>query len=816
MMKKNKPAESELTFYGIGEDDLVLVSGHRFRYSKSYDTGVVLRSANDNGLVKTVPYEWVTIARLFNDGKLEIDRGYYSERNAIERARSVKSFELPPEKVLRAKMVSHFIAQEEDVIEWRFEKCDRSDKDINRFFALFMSDKDNEELIKEAESSIARKGKKKLFVGPRQFRRLLARFEENELNPSALADRYPGGGSPGSTLSQSDLEFTLDFVNQARTPDMPTTLFAWEEMQRVNNQLLKDGKPGHRLVSLSTFQRMRSEASDFLNDVGKNDTKHRVERKYFFSKQGLQVTRPLEIVEMDEHQVHLMTMLVKNRIWDHLHPDAQVRIKALGRPWLSVALDAYSRSVVGMKLLKGAPDADAAVATLAMVAQQKDRISALLGAQTGWPQCGTPEAVHTDAGAGYVSAKFELAVMMFTGRHRIPPSRHPHLRGRVERFFRTINQRYIHLFSGQTFSNPLMKGDYDPEKYAHVTDEEFADLVARLIIDCYHNTKHRALGMTPLEAWYRGSQMAKGGILPPPSLRKYREIFGTTIKRSIGNKGLEIAGNVYSNDRLFEIRKKWHRAKLWIRMNEEDISVISVKHRRLNKWVEVPAVFPGLSGVTLDEWQEAIRLNERRFGKNRVLSQEKFEKGLAAAREVLALSRKRPGVILYDSLEKKLKQIEADHGATAKYVVERDYDYPAYDIGSYGEDDDSDDDEELAADRIKRNLKQNAQKERTVTRIDTQAKLNPGKGVESYDRTGFRELAPQSRTDSHQHKADARFETRGAKRSRSLPANEVSEPDALTAVGLPQEGGTELHAEIDTNKHRGRRTVVKLGGDGGK
>lgn len=351
---------------------------------------------------------------------------------------------------------------------------------------------------------MTKKGKKKLFVGPRQFRRLIKRFEDSELRPSSMADRYHGGGSPGSTLDQRDLEFALEFVNKARTPDAPTVLSAYILMNWENEKLKAAGKAGHRKISLSTFQRMTSEESDFVNDVGRNDTKHPVERKYLFKKRGLQVTRPLEIVEMDEHQVHLMTMLTKNGLWNYIDPSAQIKIKAMGRVWLSVALDAFSRSVVGMKILKGAPDSDAAVATLAMVAQRKDKISALLGAQTGWPQCGTPGAVHTDAGAAYVSAKFELAVMMFSGKHRIPPSKHPHLRGRIERFFRTINQSYIHLFSGQTFSNPLMKGEYDPKKYAHVTDEEFADLIARLIIDCYHNTKHRALHMTPLDAWYRG------------------------------------------------------------------------------------------------------------------------------------------------------------------------------------------------------------------------------------------------------------------------------------------------------------------------
>jgi putative transposase len=428
---------------------------------------------------------------------------------------------------------------------------------------------------------------------------------------------------------------------------------------------------------------------------------------------------------------------VKNRIWNHLHKEAQVRIEKLGRVWLSAALDAYSRSIVGLKVLKGAPDADSAVATLAMVAQHKDRLSALLGAQTSWPQCGTAEAVHTDAGAGYVAAKFELAVMMYTGRHRIPPSKHPHLRGRMERFFRTLNQRYIHLFSGQTFSNPLMKNEYDPEKYAHITDEEFADLIARLIVDCYHNTKHRGIGMTPLEAWYRGSQLARGAVLPPPSQRKYREIFGTTIKRSIGNDGINIAGNIYSSEKLLEIRKKWFRSKLWIRLNEEDISSISVKHRRRNNWIEVPAVFEGLKGVTLEEWKETVRYIDRRFGKDRQHSQEVVRDALAAAREVVRLSKQRPGVIVHKNLEEKLREIEAGIGPKFGYNQRQEYDYAQYDDG-IDYDDLEEDDEELAAERMKRLIDEKSPPERWLPAVGAGANvLNPGAGMENFDSSRF-------------------------------------------------------------------------------
>ncbi len=811
MNKPDKQHVEGFTKYKIGPDDLVTVAGHKMRYAKEYANGVVLRSANDNGNSRTTAYNWEQISFLLKAGKLEIDSGHFSERNAIARAMDVKGFELDPEKVLRARMVAEFLAQEEDDYYWKHERCHRSDEDIERFCAIFVVE--NTELVEEARVSMIKKGKKKLFVGPRQFRRLIEKFEESELNPASMADSYPGGGTPGSTLTQEDLDFTLDFAATARTPDRPTIKGAWEDMKLENKLLTDKGQPGHRIVSLTTFQRMVAEGNDFVNDVGHSDSKHRVERKYFFQQQGLQVLRPLQFIEMDEHQVHLMSMFTKNRAWDHLHPDAQVRIEKLGRVWLSAAIDCYSRSIVGLKIVKTANDPDTAVATLAMVAQNKDKISARLGAKTRWPQCGRPSGILTDAGSGYVAAKFEMAAMMFSGRHRIPPSKHPHLRGRIERFFRTLNQRYTKLFSGQTFSNPLMKGEYDPAKYAHVTDEEFADLLTRLIVDCYHNKRHSELKMTPLEAWERGSQLANGSIRPPPTAKEYREIFGTTVKRSIGNSGIMIAGNIYSNRKLLEVRKKWFRAKLWVRINDEDISSISVKHRRLNKWIEVPAVFKGLKGVSMTEWKETIAYIERTFGTNEEHSEGVVSEALKTVREIIALSKQRPGILVHENLEKKLKEIEDAIPANFRYSQQPEYDYGQYDDGIDHEDDpEDDDDEETATGRMKAQREQKPQPERVLAPIPAGGNpFNPGAGMTNFDRSGF--ISEEARKTPRPRNAVGANGTQKA----TPPALPATAPSPTVETATARVDGAPLASETapvaTSRKPKQKITVVKKDAD---
>lgn len=791
----------------IGPDDLVRLKGAELRYSKQYQRGIVFRAANQNLAGKPIPIRWEDLWRADEAGQLEVEPGYFTDRNAIGEDSDVAGHELDPEKVLRVKMASEFLAQQEDTDDnLEFERCNRSEEGIARFQAKFVEQ--NPELVEEARISLMKKGKKKLFVGWRQFCRLLQKFEESELNVQSLADNYPGGGSPGTTFEHRDLTNALEYAATAGTPDRPTVVSAHTAMETANKKLIAAGKPGYRVPSLTTFQRLVNEGGDFVNDVGRHETKHRVERKYFFKQQGLEVTRPLQIVEMDEHLAHLMTMFTKKRLWDRFHPDVQVRIEKLGRVWLSVALDAYSRSVVGIKVSTEAPNADLAVATLAMVAQRKDKLSTLLGATTKWPQCGTPEGVHTDAGAGYVAAKFELAVMMFTGKHRIPPSKHPHLRGRIERFFRTLNQRYIHLFSGQTFSNPLFKEEYDASKFVHITDEEFADLIGRLIVDCYHNTKHSELGMTPLEAWYRGSQLANGAVAKEPSPRKYREIFGVTIKRSIGNDGIKIAGNIYSNSDLLDYRKKWYRAKLVVRLNEEDLSSIAVKHKSRNEWIEVPAVFDGLKGVTLNEWQEAVRHIAKRLGTREEHSQQTVAEALEATKEVIALSKKRPGILVHRSLEQKLADIEAAIPANFRYSQQPEYDYGAYDDG-IDHDDDTDDVEEDILDATARMQSAVAEPALRVSELPPIAAggsiFNPGGRGQTFDRSRFGEAdaraipQPNKTASSSRQGADANAK---AKRGAMAPIAGLASPSAATVSPAKGPGETPARTSSPVRIHR--------------
>lgn len=55
----------------------------------------------------------------------------------------------------------------------------------------------------------------------------------------------------------------------------------------------------------------------------------------------------------------------------------------------------------------------------------------------------------------------------------------PWLRGKVERVFRSIDDKFVAMFAGRTFGNAVAKGEYDSEGNACLTIDEFAEALAR-------------------------------------------------------------------------------------------------------------------------------------------------------------------------------------------------------------------------------------------------------------------------------------------------------------------------------------------------
>lgn len=173
-----------------------------------------------------------------------------------------------------------------------------------------------------------------------------------------------------------------------------------------------------------------------------------------------------------------------------------------GRPWLTLAIDVMTRMIVGFYLSMSTPNATASGMALAMGMLPKKDYLASLGLSGSWPVQGKIRKVHSDNAKEFRSAVFEHACKEQRIDYEFRPAGKPRYGGYIERLVGNVNLQ-MHKKPGATFSSPEKRGNYDSKKKSAFTLRELEVEIADWIVNHYHVTKHRGLGMPPINAWER-------------------------------------------------------------------------------------------------------------------------------------------------------------------------------------------------------------------------------------------------------------------------------------------------------------------------
>jgi putative transposase len=253
----------------------------------------------------------------------------------------------------------------------------------------------------------------------------------------------------------------------------------------------------------------------------------------------------------------------------------------IGRPWLTIALDAFSRCVWGYYLGFQTPNADTAGLTIRMGALQKDPIVNAFRLHE-WPVFGLPSQIHTDNGKDFRSRLLQRGCIANGITVVYRPVKRPQYGSYIERFFGTLNQKLVHGLPGTTFSNPRHKGKYNSQKNAALTIHDFEKVFLAFICDQYHNEVHSSLRTSPLEAWKEG--LRSQNIVPaePKSKQRFRQDFLSFVdpdgQRAIERDGVHFKELVYyapELDILARYRKN-KKDKFYVRFDPSDIRYMYV------------------------------------------------------------------------------------------------------------------------------------------------------------------------------------------------------------------------------------------------
>ena len=213
---------------------------------------------------------------------------------------------------------------------------------------------------------------------------------------------------------------------------------------------------------------------------------------------------PLDVVQIDHTELDIILV-------DDVHR------QPVGRPWITLAIEVFSRMVAGFYVSFDPPGAASTGLCLAHAILPKDLWLAKYGINGSWPLWGKMKMVHCDNAKEFRGEMLRRACEQYGIELRFRPVRQPNYGGHIERLLGTF-AREIHSLPGTTFSCPEQRKGYDSEAKAAFTLSEFEKWFGTLVVEVYHQRVHSAIGMPPQKKYEEGifgTPQQPGPGLPP-------------------------------------------------------------------------------------------------------------------------------------------------------------------------------------------------------------------------------------------------------------------------------------------------------------
>lgn len=178
-----------------------------------------------------------------------------------------------------------------------------------------------------------------------------------------------------------------------------------------------------------------------------------------------------------------------NQMWqsDHTMLDILV-IGADGnpvRPWLTTVLDDCSRAICGYTVFVGAPSAMNTALALRQAIWHK--------VEPDWSMCGIPELLYVDHGSDFTSHHLARTCLDLHIRLIHSAVARPQGRGKVERFFGTVNTELLATLPGH-----LNEGITEPQPGLSLGE---LDTAVGGFVATYNGRIHSEIGVSPNTAW---------------------------------------------------------------------------------------------------------------------------------------------------------------------------------------------------------------------------------------------------------------------------------------------------------------------------
>lgn len=236
----------------------------------------------------------------------------------------------------------------------------------------------------------------------------------------------------------------------------------------------------------------------------------------------------------------------------------------LGRPWLSLMFDAYSRKVLAFVLTFDPPSTNTLRLLLRDCVRRHSRL---------------PSTLILDGGKEFGSEFFEALAAMFEINILKRPPAQCRFGSVIEREFKTLNQQFFHNLAGNTQNTrnvrQLTKA-VNPKGLAVWSLEALHALLFQFCYDLHEKNPHSALGMSPADAYSKGLALSGARAARQVS---YDDVFrfltmATTPKGTAKVQpclGVKIRYFYYWNEEMRD--PQWEGKTVRVRYDQEDLGV---------------------------------------------------------------------------------------------------------------------------------------------------------------------------------------------------------------------------------------------------
>lgn len=190
-------------------------------------------------------------------------------------------------------------------------------------------------------------------------------------------------------------------------------------------------------------------------------------------------SRPFQYVHIDHTQLDIELLSSRTD-------------RPLGRPWLTLAIDAYSRRVLSLYVTYEPPSYTSVMMCMRSMVQRYKRL---------------PEFVIVDNGKDLTSSSFSTFLSAMGVNLRLRPAGQPRHGAVLERLFGRLHSEYVHNLAGNTKATKNVRmttGKHLPKNFAQWTLENLYYGLQHWAFEYYEQEIHSALDMSPRQAFEQG------------------------------------------------------------------------------------------------------------------------------------------------------------------------------------------------------------------------------------------------------------------------------------------------------------------------